>query len=330
MKVLVVEDSKPISLVICRIITGMGHEVVHAPCGETALSYFCNDKFDLILMDVEMPGIDGYETTRRIRAIKTTSWFPIIFLSGNTDDTYLARGIEAGGDDYLSKPVKPKVLQAKINAMARIAQMQDQLTEANSGLARANEELQRLSCLDGLTSVTNRRGLDNQFEMEWRHSFEDPKPLSVMMIDIDQFKGFNDNYGHLAGDDCLKSVAQALKGALSRQGDLIARYGGEEFIILLPGTDLEGAQDIATKLFIALNEANIPYPDSSVSDRITISLGISCTSQLTENRDDKDRSILIKLADDALYAAKESGRDKFLVYDSEEFIQVQSKKSTRM
>ncbi|MBL4868940.1 MAG: diguanylate cyclase [Pseudomonadales bacterium] len=319
MKVLVVEDNKPISMVISHIIKGMNHQVDVAVDGETAISLFQKEKYDLILMDVEMPGIDGYETTRRIRKLSGETWFPIIFLSANTEDTYLASGIEAGGDDYLSKPVKPMVLKAKIKAMARIAQMQDQLSAANTNLARANEELQRLNCLDGLTSVVNRRGFDRQFEVEWRRCHRESVPLSVMMIDIDEFKGFNDNYGHLAGDDCLRGVAQALRSQLLRPGDLIARYGGEEFLVLLPCTDLTGAEDVAKRMFKALNKANIAYPASTVSDRVTISLGIYSTAQLQNKDVTKDKSILIKLADEALYAAKESGRNKFVIYDSEVF-----------
>jgi diguanylate cyclase (GGDEF)-like protein len=319
MKVLVVEDNKPISMVVCHIIRGMGHEAVHAEDGETALQLFGKDTYDLILMDVEMPGIDGYATTRRIRELSGDNWFPIIFLSANTKDTYLATGIEAGGDDYLSKPVKPMVLKAKINAMSRIAHMQDQLSLANHNLARANEELQRLSCLDGLTSVVNRRGFERQFEVEWRRCLRESMRMSVMMIDIDQFKGFNDNYGHLAGDDCLRCVAQAIKSQLLRPGDLIARYGGEEFILLLPCTDIEGAQDVANRIQEALFKANICYPDSHVSDRVTISIGIFCTDQLPTGFDRDNKSVLLRSADDALYVAKESGRNRWVVYDSEEF-----------
>ena len=318
MKVLVVEDNKPIRMVLCHIIKGMDHQFDVAEDGETAIALFERDNFDLVLMDVEMPGIDGYETTRRIRKMCGDNWFPIIFLSSNTEDTYLASGIEAGGDDYLSKPVKPMVLKAKINAMARIAKMQDQLTVAIDNLALANEELQQLSCLDGLTSVINRRGLDRQYEVEWRRSHRESTPLCVMMIDIDEFKGFNDNYGHLAGDDCLRNVAQSLKSQLLRPGDLIARYGGEEFLILLPCTDLAGATDVAERMFKALNKTNIAYPASSVSDRVTISMGIYSTEQLQESNSTEDKSILMKRADEALYIAKDTGRNRFIVYGSED------------
>ena len=314
MNVLVVEDNASISMVISRIIKGMGHVVTCAEDGEVALSLLEHNEYHLVLMDVELPGINGYEATAEIR--KTTpNWIPIIFLSANTEDSYIAKGIESGGDDYLSKPVKPMVLRAKINAMSRIAEMQKELGEANTGLTRANEELQRLSCLDGLTSTTNRRGFDSQFGVEWRRSLRESSPLSVMMIDIDEFKGFNDNHGHLAGDDCLRGVAQAIGSQLVRPGDLIARYGGEEFSVLLPNTDLDGAQNVADRIMDALFKANLSYPESSVSDRATISLGISCTTQLVSGFDKQDRSVLLKYADEALYAAKDSGRNRTVIYN---------------
>ncbi|PCJ47759.1 MAG: diguanylate cyclase response regulator [Moraxellaceae bacterium] len=317
MKVLVVEDNKTVSMIASRIINSMGHEAILATDGEQALALFKGDRYDLVLMDVELPGLDGFETTRRIRQLAPDSWFPIIFISGNTEDTYLATGIEAGGDDYLSKPVKPVVLKAKINAMARIAQMQEQLSATNKNLEVANEELQRLSCLDGLTSVVNRRGFDKQFKVEWGRCLRESTPLSVMMIDIDQFKGFNDNYGHLAGDDCLRIVAQTLGNQLLRPGDLIARYGGEEFAVLLPLTDLKGAQDVVDNMFDALNKANVPYPDSTVCDRVTISIGVFCTTQLALDFDKTDKLMLVQHADEALYVAKHSGRNQAVIYSDE-------------
>jgi len=316
MKVLVVEDNKSASMIVCRIITSMGHEAVHVESGEDAVRLFKEDHFDLILMDVEMPGMNGFDATRLIRKASLDLWVPIIFLSANTADTYLTIGIEAGGDDYLSKPVKPAVLKAKIQAMSRIANMQEQLAESNKNLARVNEELQLLSCMDGLTSVVNRRGFERQFDVEWRRTLREMTPLCVVMIDVDEFKGFNDHYGHLAGDDCLRVVAQALKGQLLRPGDMVARYGGEEFVILLPNTNIEGAVNVAKNIQKDLHNANIDYPHSSVSDRVTICMGIYCTNQLDANFDRSDNSVLLARADKALYKAKDSGRNQYVVYDT--------------
>lgn len=317
MKVLVVEDSAPISMIICKIINGMGHDTTPAADGESALKLFREGQYDLVLMDVELPGMDGFETTKQIRLVTPEQWIPIIFLSANTEDSYLTTGIEAGGDDYLSKPVKPMVLKAKINAMARIALMQEQLSSTNRNLALANKELQLLSCLDGLTSAVNRRGFDRQYDVEWRRSLRESIPLTVMMIDIDLFKGFNDNYGHLAGDDCLRSVAHALKSQLLRPGDLLARYGGEEFVTLLQCTDLEGALHVADSMLSSLHKANIAYPHSTVSDRVTMSIGIFCTEQLVPGFNKQEKSILLQQADKALYVAKESGRNRYVVYNPE-------------
>jgi diguanylate cyclase (GGDEF)-like protein len=317
MKVLVVEDNESASMIVCRIITSMGHETVRAESGEEAISLFKEGHYDLILMDVEMPGINGFDATRSIRKLSPDLWVPIIFLSANTAETYLTIGIEAGGDDYLSKPVKPTVLKAKIKAMSRIAHVQEQLAESNQNLARVNEELRLISCMDGLTSVVNRRGFESQFDVEWRRTLREKTQLSVMMIDVDEFKGFNDNYGHLAGDDCLRIVAQALKGQLLRPGDIVARYGGEEFVILLPNTDIAGAINVAKNIQQDLYNANVAYTHSSVSDRVTICIGIFCTVQLDANFDRLDNSILLARADKALYKAKESGRNKFVVFEND-------------
>ncbi|MDX1694935.1 MAG: diguanylate cyclase [Ketobacteraceae bacterium] len=302
MKVLVVEDNDPVRLVISKVIRSMGHEVITATNGENAIEAYRAQTVDLILMDVEMPGIDGFEATRRIRKIGGDQWIPIIFLSANAEESYLSTGIDAGGDDYLVKPVKPVVLQAKIRAMARIAKMRDELF-------RANEELERLSFMDGLTSVVNRRGFDKQFDREWRRARRENKDLAVAMIDIDKFKQFNDAYGHLAGDDCLKSVARVLENSIYRGGDMVARYGGEEFVVLLPGTPIEGALDVGERLRSAIEAANIHAPHAE-HEQVTISVGVNSTSVFAYEA----KGDLLNGADQALYKAKRSGRNCCMQY----------------
>lgn len=311
MKVLVIEDSKPNSLIICAVIRGMKHEPIPVASGEDAIEIFQKQSFDLILMDVEMPGIDGFETTRRLRSLMGDLWIPIIFLSANDDESHIAEGINAGGDDYLTKPVKPIIVQSKIRAMARISGMRNELSKANEKLYHANEELERLSYLDGLTGVMNRRGFEKNYLMEWRRSQRENTPLGVLMIDIDEFKKYNDGYGHLNGDDCLKKVAETLNNTVRRPGDIVARYGGEEFIILLPNTDLEGAHYVASHLVENVRALKIAHLYATHNHMVTISVGISGTELLTKPFSDE---ILLESADKALYAAKDSGRNKCVVY----------------
>jgi len=311
MKVLVVEDSKPISLIICAVIRGMKHDPIPVESGEEAIEIFQKQSFDLILMDVEMPGIDGFETTRRLRVIMGDVWIPIIFLSANDDEGHIAEGINAGGDDYLTKPVKPIIVQSKIRAMARIAGMRNELSKANEQLYQANVELERLSYMDGLTGVVNRRGFEKTFLTEWRRSQRENQPLAVVMIDIDEFKKYNDGYGHLQGDDCLKKVAETLNNTVRRPGDVVARYGGEEFVILLPNTDVEGAMYVVSHLVENVSALKIPHLFATYNHKVTISAGISSTELMSKPYTDED---LLASADKALYVAKEGGRNRFEVY----------------
>jgi diguanylate cyclase (GGDEF)-like protein len=313
MKVLVVEDNKPISLVICRIISSMGHDVVTVENGEDAVHTFMGEEIDLILMDVEMPGIDGFETTRRIRALIPDQWIPIIFLSANSEESYLAKGIDAGGDDYLVKPVKPVVLKAKIRAMERIAQMRNALKIANEDLAKANEELERLSCSDGLTAAVNRRGFDQQFQLEWKRATRSEIELAILMIDIDQFKKYNDRYGHLEGDDCLRTVARTIQSCLLRPADMLARYGGEEFVVLLPDTSSAGALEVAERMREAVFSLKIKHESCDLYPYVSISIGVNATDICPTIHANQ----FLNAADKALYTAKQAGRNCCMVYGVE-------------
>lgn len=312
MKVLVVEDNKPVQMVISSIIKGMNHVVIACESGENALEQFKDVDVDLILMDVEMPGIDGFETTRRIRQM-VSEWIPIIFLSANSEESYLAEGIDAGGDDYLVKPVKPVVLQAKIRAMERISIMRKDLKIANEELAIANEELERISYMDGLTSTMNRRGFDRHLQLEWKRACRDNNHLGLLMIDIDQFKKYNDTYGHLAGDDCLRNVADVLRSCLLRPADLLARYGGEEFVVLLPDTDAQGAKEVADRMRNAVYAKRIEHKSASEHQFVSISIGINSTNICSTKRVLE----LLNCTDEALYNAKHAGRNCCVTYSED-------------
>ncbi|MBF0274305.1 MAG: diguanylate cyclase [Nitrospinae bacterium] len=301
MKVLVVDDEPTTLLMISQYIKVMGHEVITAVNGEKAVEAFQKDTPDLVLMDVMMPVMNGFETAKRIRKIcETVGWIPVIFLTGMNSDEDLAQGIEAGGDDYITKPVSQMVLTAKVRAMERIASMRKQLI-------KANEELERLSIIDGLTNISNRRRFDEMFEMEWQRATREKTPLSVILMDIDFFKYYNDNYGHLEGDNCLIKVAASLKESLHRATDMVARYGGEEFVALLPNTPMEKASAIAETFRSNIESLNIPHEHSKAASHVSISLGVATTIPEIGG----DRKGFLEKADGALYQAKEGGRNRF-------------------
>lgn len=300
--VLVIEDTESMRKVICGYVEAEGHIALEAEGHVQAFKQLESNTVQLILMDIEMPQVNGIELTKQIR-VRFERWIPIIFLSSNDRDKFLTQGIEAGGDDYLTKPVKPQILHAKINAMVRIATMQKELN-------LLNQKLEKLTLQDPLTKVMNRRALDKKLKEDWYTCQRINQPLTVLMIDIDHFKSYNDHYGHGQGDNCLKKVALCLKQNINRETDCIARYGGEEFTILLPFTNLEHGEIKAKQLARLLEERMIEHVESPTAGVVTISIGIACTSQ-----DISSYKELIKCADNALYQTKLNGRNGASIYE---------------
>lgn len=297
MNVLLVEDSRAIRHLVTAYVEEVGHRVMSAESGEIAMELFDQNQVDLVLMDIELPGIDGFEVTRRMRARLSDDWLPIVFLSSNSSDQHFVEGIKAGGDAYLAKPVNGPVLQSMVQAMGRIAAIQEQLQTVN-------QELSRLAHIDALTELNNRRGFVLHYGREWGRSSRESQPLSIIMIDIDSFKTYNDNYGHLAGDDCLRLVSKILMSNLLRPVDMVARYGGEEFVVLLPNTSLDGANLVAERLRTSVESENLLHEFSPVGTCITISAGCA------EKTPGQAPNQLIDVADKNLYKAKENGRNQ--------------------
>jgi diguanylate cyclase (GGDEF)-like protein len=268
------------------------------------------DRPGLVLIDVVMPVMDGYESARHMRETGADEWVPIIFLSSKEADQDLDRAIEAGGDDYLVKPVSFVVLNAKIRALQRLESMRTKQLEMSRDLASANRELEKLSRQDGLTGIANRRYFDSYLVSELRRGARERQSLSLILSDVDHFKAFNDCYGHQAGDDCLRRVAAALSSAGRRPADLAARYGGEEFAMVLPGTVIEGAVDVAQAVSRVIEGLAIPHARSAVSPKVTLSQGIVA---LTPEKETSSED-LIKRADQALYLAKQQGRNRYVVF----------------
>ncbi|NNF97902.1 MAG: PleD family two-component system response regulator [Desulfobacteraceae bacterium] len=249
---------------------------------------------DLILLDIVMPGMDGYEICRRLKSSKQTKNIPVIFITAMDQEADETRGLKTGAVDYITKPFSLPIVNARIKTHLELKQHRD--------------ILENLSKIDGLTGIHNRRRFDEALEMEWHRAARIGSCLSLVMMDIDKFKNYNDTYGHTTGDDCLKQVANTLLEAVHRPTDLVARYGGEEFSCLLPHTDIAGANAIALKMVGAVEALNIPHEMSTVSDRVTISAG---TSVIIPNRRTAPTQ-LINQADQCLYQAKKEGRNRVI------------------
>ena len=289
--------------------------------------HYCNDPAQavsmatdiqptIILQDLIMPDIDGYALVKAYRENASTKNIPIIVLSTKEDANAKSLAFERGANDYLVKLSDRIELVARIRAHSKgyMTQLQrdeafQALRELQVELEKSNAELQLLSSLDGLTGIANRRRFDEFVNNECLRSARENSVLSLILIDIDYFKPYNDNYGHLAGDGCLRQVASALNEVVNRPADLVARYGGEEFVVVLPHTDIDGAVKLAKILCEKIRSLNIPHAHSEASEHLTISLGI--TSKVAcEGSSPTD---LIALADEALYQAKESGRDRYVI-----------------
>ncbi len=304
MKILLVEDSATLRFAMDAYIREAGHETVIAENGEKAVQIIDQMQIDMVVMDVEMPGLDGFETTRLIRESLAEHWIPIIFVTGKSEEKSLEEGIAVGGDDYLIKPISKVILKAKIAAMERIANMRSQLH-------RLNEELKRLSQRDSLTHLYNRRTFEEKATEAWRTATRNKQPLAILLLDIDFFKRYNDTYGHLAGDDCIVNVAQTLSSQFNRAGDVVARYGGEEFIVLLPDTDRIGATHVAEQLIRAIYALDIPHSESPEYKRVTVSVG-GCALKYTTGADLQQ---IISSADRSLYLSKRQGRNRSNISD---------------
>ena len=306
LKVMVVEDSKVTMKALGNYLGRMGiTNLLTAVTGQAAIEIFRKDRPDIILLDAILPDIDGFDIAMRMREMERgDEWTAIIFLTSMAKDEDLARGIEVGGDDYLMKPISEVVLKAKMRAMRRLVEMQRSLVNVTQELDAANKELQRLSTTDGLTGIANRRMFDELVVREWRRCTRMKQPISLVMIDVDHFKKYNDAYGHQAGDECLKAVAAQVARASPRASDLAARYGGEEFVLVLGETTIDGAKWVANLIRQHVADLNMPHAASPLR-RVTISCGAASIMP----RDDLPLETLLKAADEALYKAKAQGRN---------------------
>ena len=295
-KLLVVDDHPANIQALFQIFQG-DHRVFMATSGEQALAVCRDQQPDLVLLDVVMPGMDGYEVCMRLKADATTRDIPVIFVTSHGDEAAETQGLDVGAVDFITKPINPKVVRARV--------------KTHLTLKSQSDLLRQLAFVDGLTGVANRRHFDVRFGSEWRRAQRNGNDLTLVMIDVDFFKRYNDDHGHQTGDDCLRLVAATLAGTLRRPGDLLARYGGEEFTCVLPETGRPGALSIAQQLEGAVRALKLPHPSSGASDVVTVSLGVAVKGPGPASA--YTAADLLALADAKLYEAKAGGRARAMV-----------------
>jgi len=291
---ILVTDDEKMNVEILGSILSPSYNLLISRNGQRALDLAREHKPDLILLDVLMPEMSGFEVISKLRESDETCRIPVIFITGLTSSEDEERGFFLGAVDYITKPFNKAIVKARVNTHIRIV---DQM-----------RTIERLGLMDPLTKISNRRGFENRLNVEWNRGFREKTPVSIMMMDIDKFKNYNDTYGHQQGDVALKTFAQIASGTLQRSIDFAARWGGEEFVILLSGTNREGAAEVAEKVRKNVEDAVILTEDGRETG-ITVSIGINTMVP------DIDSSIddFIKKADQALYKAKETGRNRFII-----------------
>jgi two-component system, cell cycle response regulator len=329
-RILVVDDHEDNIELLRARLEARGYQVEGASDGQAALDAVERSCPDLILLDVMMPKMDGMEVVRRLKAkreSKELPFIPVIMQTALDSTENKVEGLDAGADDYITKPINFAELEARVNSLLRIKKLQsdlaalnvqlgatnEELAESKAELSDLNDKLRRISLTDGLTDIDNRRSLEERLREMWQHSLRLNEPIALIMCDIDKFKSVNDNYGHQAGDSVLKDVAQLLKGA-AREIDRVGRYGGEEFLLILSGTVLDAAVTFADRLREIVAGHTFSLPDGR-----TISRTISCGVAAWPHPGVTDQEELLRAADDALYVAKETGRNRVVRHDGKEF-----------
>ena len=294
-KILIIDDNI-INIELLRGLLEEDYYIISASSGEKGLEQAIQEMPDLILLDVSMPGMDGYMVCEELKVNVYTRNIPVVFVTAMDDMEDEAHGLELGAIDYITKPFSPQIIRARVRNHLELKLYRDRLM--------------KMSMIDGLTSIPNRRQFDREIEQQWQRSIRKQSPITVMMLDIDFFKQYNDLYGHLKGDDCLKKVASVLLKQMKRPTDMVARYGGEEFVCILPETDLEGAECVADNIIKAINAAQIEHQGSKISQHVTLSIGLVCIVPSL----DCQMVDFLQNADKALYQAKVGGRNRYYVH----------------
>jgi two-component system cell cycle response regulator len=311
-RILIVDDHEDNIELLRARLEARGYSIDTAMDGEQALARVANTAPDLILLDVMMPRIDGFEVVRRLKADKTLPFIPIILQTALDSTEHKVEGLDAGADDYITKPINFAELEARVKSMLRIKALQDALEERERELSEVNSRLLKMAQTDSLTELDNRRYLEQRLDEMFEHSRRLREPVAVVLCDLDRFKSVNDTYGHQVGDVVLKELARILKKE-AREIDRVGRYGGEEFMLLLPGTVLDAAVTFAERVRKAVEAHTFSF------DGGTLQRTMSCGVAAWPHPRIADCDALVKAADDALYVAKETGRNRVIRFDSQAF-----------
>ncbi len=320
--ILVVDDD-PIILDLIDIMFKDDVNVLRADNGNEGVEIARTELPDLILLDVRTPNLDGYEVCRQLKELPETMDIPVVFLTARTETEDEFKGLELGAIDYIAKPIVPQIFisaltdeKDKVTAFAeggvdyvtkpfQAAEVQARV-RTHLEIKKMRDQLAIMSSVDGLTGLSNRRRFDEYLDQEWRRGGRNDYPISLLMIDVDHFKLYNDTYGHQQGDNCLRAVASEIATHLRRPSDLTARYGGEEFAVVLPETPMEPAMDLAERIRAGIDGLQMEHAASETADHVTISIG------LTSVVPGEDMAIesFIEAADKNLYASKHNGRNR--------------------
>lgn len=292
-KILIVDDSPMSVRLLSHYVRDLG-SIRFALSGVEALELAAEYLPDIILLDVEMPTLTGLEVCQELKQRETLKDIPVIFVTAKVGVEHEVACLAAGAVDFIPKPPNEPVVRARVRTHLTLKRQADLLRE--------------LASIDGLTGIHNRRAFDERIGVECRRHRRTPAPIGVAMVDVDHFKQFNDIYGHVAGDGCLRQIAQAIDATARRPGELAARYGGEEFVVLLPNTDVEAVVRYAEHLLARVRELKIPHVGNE-GGIVTISIGVTSGEPVA----DGCNVALVTLADDALYQAKLSGRNRACV-----------------
>ena len=293
--ILIVDDT-PANLTVLSDALKSDYRVKIATSGQAALDIINRDKPALVLLDVMMPGLDGYEVCRRIKQQPETRDISVIFVTAKNDVVDQEEGLNLGAVDYITKPFFLPIIKSRVRI--------------HVNLKLKSDLLESLAHIDGLTGIPNRRRFDEALEVEWKRAVRTGTPVSLVMMDVDFFKYYNDTYGHGMGDTCLQQVATAIAAAITRPSDLVARYGGEEFVALLPDTDAEGSYTVAERMRRNVEALQLSHEHSAASRCVTISAGLASSVPTAEDASQE----LLKQADQMLYRSKEAGRNRVCVH----------------
>lgn len=293
-KTLLIVDDQTTNIKVLREMLKADYTLLVATSGEKALELIATAKElpDLILLDIIMPGIDGYDVCKQLKQSERAHYIPVIFITSKSSENDEIRGFEAGAVDYITKPFSAPIVKARLKTHLELKELR--------------EHFVKISMRDYLTGISNRMHFDQTLAQEWKRMQRDNLPLSLIICDVDFFKNYNDHYGHLAGDGCLQRIAGIIAINPKRPADLAARYGGEEFAVILPDTNSEGAVKIAENIRVEIQKAQIPHAESTVSPYVSLSFGIATVFPSQEGTLEE----LIHSADVALYRAKNNGRNR--------------------